>query len=225
MSPFDAQHADTALTAYLNLLKNKGAATAIITRRKHILRHLLSGLESLSGSQMVDDDAGYRQVVDGTVDKFPDDQQLEIITSAREFHPFWIGDLKTIARLNAADALSLESTQVDLRGSLVDMFQRLDADPWSGERPPSLNGYLSRLAESGAEDAVMDIRERLLTLLLYIIRHAEPTPLAYRAGVDAMLTLFSKEDTRRLFIEMAREFFYFWNGYNQGEPTSLAHAA
>ncbi|GAB3249570.1 hypothetical protein [Chitinimonas naiadis] len=225
MSTFDAQHAETALTAYLNLLKNKGAATAILTRRKHFLRHLVSCMETQAENDQADDDAGYRRAVDNTVGKFPVDQQVEIITTSREFYPFWIGDLKTIARLNAADALSLDHARVDLRGSLVDMFQRLDADPWSGTKPPCLDEYLLKLAEQGAEDAVVDIRERLLTLLLYIIRHADPTPMAYRAGVDAMLTLFSKEDTRRLFIEMAREFFYFWNGYNQGEPAPLAHAA
>ncbi|MDN3577437.1 hypothetical protein QWZ03_11730 [Chitinimonas viridis] len=225
MPPFDAQHADTALTAYLNLLKNKGAATSIITRRKHFLRHLLSALESQADTHLTDDDAGYRSAVDSTVAKFPDDQQVEIITTSREFYPFWIGDLKTIARLNAADALSLEHSPVDLRGSLVEMFERLDADAWSQNEQPCLKEYLVRLAEQGTHDAGVDIRERLLTLLLYVIRHAEPTPTAYRAGVDAMLTLFSKEDTRRLFIEMAREFFYFWNGFNHGEPKPLAHAA
>ncbi|QDQ28588.1 hypothetical protein FNU76_20775 [Chitinimonas arctica] len=225
MPAFDSQYAETALAAYLNLLKNKGAATGIITRRKHFLRHLLSALETQADSHITDDDAGYRRAVDGIVHKFPDDQQIEIITTSREFYPFWIGDLKTIARLNAADALSLEHSPVDLRGSLVDMFERLDADPWSRSEQHCLQAYIARMAELGTQDAVMDIRERLLLLLLYVIRHAEATPTAYRAGVDAMLTLFSKEDTRRLFIEMAREFFYFWNGFNHGEQTTLAHAA
>ncbi|MBV8467066.1 MAG: hypothetical protein JO218_14065 [Burkholderiales bacterium] len=224
MSSADPQRAETALSAYLNLLKNKGAATNVVTRRKHFLRHLLTALESEEGSNG-SDDAGYRRSVDATLSKFPQEQQIEIITTAREFHPFWLGDLKTIARLNAADALSLQHIPVDVRGSLFDMFQRLDSDAWAKQEQVCLNQYLAHLGQSGADDAMVDIRERLLLLLLYVIRHADPTPFAYRAGVDAMLTLFTKEDTRRVFLELAREFFYFWNGFHEGQASTLARAA
>ena len=223
MTLFDPHHAETAQTAYLRLLKTKGAATSILTRRKHFLRHLVSALESQTDQHITDDDAGYRHAVDHTIARFPDDQQIEIITTSREFYPFWTGDLKTIARLNAADALSLDHAPIDLQGSLVEMFARMDLDPWVNNSHAGLDDYLDLLKQQGADDAVLDIRERLLTLLLYIIRHADATPMAYRAGVDAMLTLFSREESRRQFIEMAREFFYCWHGANEAD--SLARAA
>ncbi|WP_269532320.1 hypothetical protein [Chitinimonas sp. BJYL2] len=225
MPAFDAQQAETALNAYLSLLKNKGAATSIMARRKHFLRHLVTRLEALADRFLTDDDAGYRRAVDQTIANFPSDQQVEIISTAREFYPFWIGDLKMIAKLNAADALSLDNTQLDLRGSLVDMFARMDADHWEKSAPPCLGTYVEHLKQLGMDNAGLDIRERLLSLLLYIIRHAEQTPLAYRAGVDAMLTLFTKDETRNLFTDMAREFFYYWNGYHQGESSAIANAA
>ncbi|WP_374356971.1 hypothetical protein [Chitinimonas sp.] len=225
MSSLDPDHVETALTAYLSLLKGKGAATSLLTRRKHILRHLLSTLEAQSDQFRHNDDAGYRHAVDSTITKFPDEQQFEIISAAREFYPFWIGDMKTIARLNAADALALDHAPVDVRGSLIDMFERMDADPWSHTEQVCLVEYLKRLNSQSQPDAVVDIRERLLQLLLFVIRNAEPTPTAYRAGVDAMLTLFAKEDARRLFVDVAREFFYFWNGFHQGQAEQIARAA
>jgi hypothetical protein len=225
MPSLDTQQADTALTAYLSLLKSKGAATSLVTRRKHILRHVLSALDGQGIQFEHDDDAGYRHAVDFTITKFPDEQQVEIISAAREFYPFWIGDLKTIARLNAANALALEHAQVDVRGSLVEMFERMDADPWSRAEQPCLVEYIKRLNSQNQSDAVVDIRDRLLQLLLYVIRHADPTPTTYRAGVDAMLTLFTKEDGRRLFVDLAREFFYFWNGFHHGEFDEIARAA
>jgi hypothetical protein len=224
MPSLDPQHAETALTAYLNLLKNKGAATSVITRRKHFLRHLLTALEG-DTAPASSNDAYYRRAVDATLVKFPDEQKMEFISMAREFHPFWLGDMKTIARLNAADALSLQHTPVDVSGTLIDMFERLDADPWSRQEQTCLKAYLERLQQGGADDAVVDIRERLLLLLLYVIRRAEQTPFSYRAGVEAMLTLFSKEDTRRVFLDVAREFFYFWNGFHEGESNSAVRAA
>ena len=224
MPSFDIQHAETALSAYLNLLKSKGATTGVVTRRKHFLRHLITALE-VEASGAAADDAGYRQAVDTTVSRFPDEQQIEIISTAREFHPFWIGDLKTIARLNAANALSLDHAPVNVQGGLVEMFDQLNNDPWLHEEHACLEQYLIRLTQAGADAAVVDIRERLLLLLLYIIRHAEPTPTAYRSGVDAMLTLFNREEPKRVFLEVAREFFYFWNGFHGGQAITLAHAA
>ena len=220
--PFDLNHAEAALNAYLNLLKSKGAATAVLNVRKHLLRHVISALEIEAGRHRNDDDGGYRYAVDSVITTFPDEQQVEIINAAREFYPFLVGDIRTIARLNAADALTLETLTVDISGSLADMFERLDRDSWSRTLPNSLVQYLDLLANQGAEAAVMDMRERLLTLLLYIIRHSEPVPTAYRAGVDAMLTLFSREESRRLFIDVAREFFYFWNGFHNGENAAVS---
>jgi hypothetical protein len=224
MSRIDPQLAESAQAAYLNLLRRKGAATGLINQRKHFLRHLVSAVAMQAEPCLTDCDAGYRRAVDTLLGKFPDEQQLEIIVTAREFYPFWIGDLKTIARLNAADALATAPARVDVCGSLADMFARMDADPWSTQLPVSLARYLETLKRQGASDAVIDIRERLLMLLLYVIREAEPVPANYRAGVDAMLTLFSKEESRRLFIEVAREFFYHWSGC-QSEPHTVGHAA
>ncbi|MGQ5523671.1 hypothetical protein ACUHMQ_10455 [Chitinimonas sp. PSY-7] len=223
MTIFDANHAITAQAAYLQLLKSKGAATSLLTRRKHFLRNLITALESQTDKHITDSDAGYRYAVDYILHRFPDDQQVEIITTAREFYPFWTGDLKTIALLNAAEALSLAHPPIDLQGNLIEMFERLNADPWSQEVQPSLTLYIEQLAEQGADNAVRDVRERLLTLLLYIIRNTDETPMAYRAGVDAMLTLFSNEDSRRVFTDMAREFFYCWHGATRPDP--LARAA
>lgn len=223
--PFSQQQADIALNAYLSLLKNKGAATNVTNMRKHMLRHLISALEAQADRYLTDDDSGYRRAVDHVIKHFPDDQQVEIINVSREFYPFWIGDLRTIARLNAANALTLESLTVDVSGTLMDMFERLDRASWGKEPPVCLSDYLDSLVAQGADASVIDIRERLILLLLFIIRNAEPIPTAYRAGVDAMLTLFSKEDTRRIFIDVAREFFYFWNRFHSGDESDTARAA
>ncbi|MFC4158091.1 hypothetical protein [Chitinimonas lacunae] len=225
MPTYESQHAETSLAAYLNLLKTKGAATSLINQRKHILRHLLSALEAQAGRFIDDDDAGYRRAVDQIQNNFPNEQQIEIISAAREFHPFWLGDLKTIARLNSAEALTLDPVPLDISGSLIDMFERMDRHPWSQQEPECLQHYLVELSARGADDAVIDLRERLLKLLLFVIRDAMPMPTAYRAGVDAMLTLFSKEDTRRAFIDVAREFFYYWNGFHSQTPLDRAPSA
>lgn len=221
----ESQQAETALNAYLNLIKNKGAATSVLNVRKHVLRHLISALEAQAGRFISDDDAGYRRAVDSVILAFPNEQQIEIINVSREFYPFWIGDLRTISRLNAANAWTVEALTVDVSGNLMQMFERMDNDAWSQQTPSCLARYLDALLTRGADAAVVDVRERLLMLLLYVIRNAEPVPTAYRAGVDAMLTLFTKDDTRRVFIDVAREFFHVWQGFHNPSTEASAQAA
>ncbi|MDK2125526.1 hypothetical protein [Parachitinimonas caeni] len=224
MSTPDSMHADQALNAYLALLKANGAATAHINLRKHLLRHLLSVLEEVSLEQTEGADHGYRLAVDRLLGHFPDEQHVEIISTAREFYPFWVGDLRTIAKLNAAKALTTQHIPLDISGSLTDMLERMDADDTQHAEPPVLCAYIEMMASQGVESAVIDIRERLLRLLLYVIRNADPVPTAYRAGVDAMLTLFPREDTRQAFIEVAREFFHFWNDSLTCPPRPARHS-
>ena len=58
--------------------------------------------------------------------------------------------------------------------------------------------------------AAIDVRERLLKLLLYVSREHDPSPKVYRAAVEALLPLFSTAEGQQVFVQLAREYYYFW---------------
>lgn len=202
------QKANDALQAYLSLLKSKGASSRELNVRKHFLRFLISELKD----KPCTGDA-YRASVDAVLAGFPQNEDLKVLpVCARDFYYFWIGDIKQIALLHATGLIDPNPLIIATQGSLIDMLGEMDRAGWEMNDIPALRQYLADLRANGATDAVIDIRERLIRLLLFVIREHEPTSRAYRAGVDALQGMFQKEEARNTFVTVARDFFYYWLG-------------
>lgn len=202
------QKASDALQAYLSLLKSKGASSRDLNVRKHFLRFLLSELKD----KPFTGDA-YRVCVDTVLAGFPESPDLQVLpVCAREFYYFWIGDIRQIALLHANGGLDPKPLVIPTSGTLIDMLAEMDQAGWETMDIPALGQYLAVLRANGSTEAVMDIRERLIRLLLFVIRDFEPTSRAYRAGVDALQLMFQKEEARQTFVAVARDFFYYWIG-------------
>lgn len=200
------QKASEALQAYLSLLKSKGASLRDLNVRKHFLRFLLSELKD---KPMTGD--AFRHSVDAVLAGFPDSDQLQVLpVCAREFYYFWIGDIRQIALMHANGGIDPNPLVIPVAGTLVDMLYAMDRAGWEESEIVPLSHYLQYLRASGASEAVMDIRERLIRLLLFVIKDLEPTARTYRAGVDALQSLFQKEEARQTFVTVARDFFYYW---------------
>lgn len=198
--------ASEAMQAYLTLLKNKGASSRDLNLRKHFLRFLISELKN----KPFNGDA-FREAVDSILNGFPDQADLLVLPiCAREFYYFWIGDIKQVALLHASGGLDPNPVVIATEGGLVDMLSLMDSSGWEDSHIPCLDLYLETLRNSGASDAVIDVRERLLRLLLFVTRDFEQNARVYRAGVDALQALFKKEEARQTFVTVAREFFYYW---------------
>lgn len=196
------------LEAYVALLRSKGASTKDINLRKHFLRHLTSALKDqpLNGDY-------YRQTVDDVLRNFPDDEASQAMfkTAAREYYNFWIGDVKSLVKLNSADIFEPAPVLVTVKGSLTDLLMQMDADvDWVCPDTPALERYLSQLYTNGLSQAAIDVREHLLKLLLYVSREHDPSPKVYRAAVEALLPLFSTAEGQQVFVQLAREYYYFW---------------
>ena len=199
-------HASDALQAYLTLLKNKGASSRELNLRKHFLRFLISELKNKPQNG-----ESFRVAVDAVLKGFPDQSDLLILPlCAREFYYFWIGDIRQITLLHASGGIDPNPIVISTEGGLVEMLAIMDSCGWEDSPIPTLDFYLDGLRKSGATDAVLDLRERLLRLLLFVIRDHDPTSRVYRAGVDALQNLFKKEEARQTFVVVAREFFYYW---------------
>jgi hypothetical protein len=205
-----------ALEAYFRLLRSKGADDANLSRRRALLDVLLS---LLSGRPR--DGVHYREAVDVALASLNRADWPFFLQLAREYFYFWMEDVKTIALLHGEGEFEVGvPVAVPVEEKLEEAWKRLDNEKFSIAEMWPLKAYLAALRDEGADKAVVEIRQKLVKLLLVRLRGVTAKDgRSYRAVVESMLPLFTMKETRYLFLAVVREFFYFWIG----APDAAAH--
>ena len=205
-----------ALQAYLNLLRNKGADEQDLERRAQLLQQLLPIISDAPSQGQ-----GYRNAVEALLDRIGRADWPYALSVVREFYPFWTRDIKTIAALNAEAAFGAtcqawQPPDCDLSA----LWGSLDQERFGVAENWPLKAYTQALRQEGAAPALVETRVKLVKLLLLRLRDApDKSAMTYRAAVDATVPLFELKETRRLFLAVVREFYYFWIG----DPEAVSH--
>jgi hypothetical protein len=197
-----------AIHAYYNLLHSKGADAAIMAERDA----LLAELSPLLANQECTSTA-YRQAVDECLADKPAQRWPELLTIIREFYPFWRGDVKAV--MQYADTVGFELHPIGWQPAVIDLqsvWPALQSEKFETSELWALNGYVKALKSmDNKQDMDIEIRTRMAKLMLLRMREAPMSEKnAYRITADATLPLFNLKNTRHLFLNAVREFYYFW---------------
>lgn len=197
-----------AIHAYYNLLHSKGADAAIMAQRDALLAELTPLLENLECTS-----ADYRQAVDHCLEDKPAERWPELLTIIREFYPFWRGDVKAV--MQYADTVGFELHPIGWQPAVIDLqsvWPALQSEKFETSELWALNGYVKALKSmDNKQDMEIEIRTRMAKLMLLRLREAPLSEKnAYRITADATLPLFNLKNTRHLFLNAVREFYYFW---------------
>lgn len=205
-----------ALGAYLKLLRNKGANDALLKRREAFLSKLIAALEGKPNDSHI-----YRQAIEQLLDQADKSDWPFYLAVAREYFPFWTNDIKAIAALNAEAGFDVEPVQWQpLECNLKTLWAMLDQEKFSVAETWPLKAYTLALRQEGAEQSLVDTRVKLVKLLLVRLKDApDKNHRIYRIAVDSTLPLFTMKETRKLFLTVVREFYYFWIG----DPEAASH--
>jgi hypothetical protein len=205
-----------ALAAYLKLLENKGADGALLKRREAFLTKLMEAIAGKPGQGSV-----YREAVEKLLELIPSKDWPSFLAIAREYYPFWTSDIKAIAALNAESGFNVEPVQWQPTDcNLKTLWTVLDKEKFGLAETWPLKAYTMALRQEGAEQPLVDTRVKLVKLLLVRLKDApDKNHRIYRIAVDATLPLFTMRDTRKLFLTVVREFYYFWIG----DPEAASH--
>ncbi len=210
-----------ATNAYLNLLKSKGVDETVLMIRATILNEL-SVL--LAGKTL--DGAGYRHVVEKYIEKIaPDEWPLHLAT-AREFYHFWVEDFKAISKLHHQENFAVrDNAWMPEPTTLKALTERLKTEKFETVETWPLKAYQLALRNAGADQALINTRVNLAKISLMRLRHApEKNHQNYRKVVDSTMPLFKVKDSRRIFLEVVREFYHFWTGNPEAESLVLKAA-
>ncbi|MTD33530.1 hypothetical protein GKE73_12140 [Paludibacterium sp. dN 18-1] len=205
-----------SLVAYLRLIERQGASAQVVAERRRLLTPLVRVLEGKPQQLEV-----FREAVEMLLADCEPDERVITLTSAREYYYFWLGDVKKLAAMTSRAGFSTRNVHIEVTGSLDDLCQRLQQQGFA-DFPPSLGIYLGELFENGVDESVIAEREILLKAMLFLL-HGQPyKPESYRVAVDAMLLHLAERGNHTAFLDLAREFFYYWLSF---PPATERHAA
>jgi hypothetical protein len=158
--------------------------------------------------------AEYRESVDLLMESILVYDWHDCLTTAREFYPFWIKDIKVIAALNINHGFDVKPLQwKPLPASLKSLMASLATEKFDASENWPLKAYAQALRQEGAEQSLVNTRTKLAKIILVRLKNApEKTHKSYRTAVDLTLPLFNIKNNRRLFLVVVREFYHFWIG-------------
>lgn len=200
----DREALQQALDAYLRLILRQGAAEQVLAERRQLLEQLLPLLEGLPR-----DAHSFRRMVEHFVNACEVTDRVTALTCAREFYYFWLGDVKKLVEITARSGFTTRNVRLEMADSLASLLERMRRQGFDAF-PPSLEIYLGKLFEDGMDEADIHEREVLLKGMLFLLSGQPYRPDSFRMVVDAMLLHLSDTQNQKAFLQLAREYFYYW---------------
>lgn len=214
------QREHEALKAYLKLLQQKGFPETKLIQRQYIILRLIPYIENIP-----QDGGHYRAAVDKLFNVLDQAEWAICIPVIRDYFSFWVKDIKAIAGMNQDKAFEAnpKDWQPETR-DLEALWASLDQATLTHTEERPLETYEQALRNRGADDFFINSRKKLVKLLLLRLRdvpHKQPN--AYRKVIDANLPLFKSEEAHHTFLNVGREFYYFWKGdVNAAQQLAMA---
>jgi len=196
-----------AADAYLTFLQSKGANSHMLYLRSKFLD---SFIKKLSGKMQTRKSFAY--ALEDTLKKASKDEKSLALSTSREFFPFWMNDIKAIAMFEEYYGFSTNEINWEPKHkTLTALTKELNTLILTEQESQVLNTYLQVIVRLGADQTVVDTRSKLAKIILIRLREAPMTNhAAYRIAVDLTLPLFKTKEIKTLYLDVVREFYYFW---------------
>ncbi|PCI55071.1 MAG: hypothetical protein COB34_07410 [Methylophilaceae bacterium] len=198
-----------AADAYLKFLQSKGAPSGMLYLRS---RFLDTFILKLKGKIQTRKEFAY--ALEEIIASLPidDKDRGNALSTAREFFPFWMNDIKAIAMFQEFYGFNVNEIKWEPKHTtLKALTDDLDLQKLTAAEEQSLQAYVQAITKLGADTAVVDTRSKLAKIILIRLRDAPTTNHAiYRISVDLTLQLFKTKEIKQLYLDVVREFYHFW---------------
>jgi len=197
-----------AISAYLKLLKSKGASTNVLYKRSLFLDQFTPLLQNKTLERL-----NYRLALDTVIKTIPSENVQESLNIAREFFAFWMKDMKAIAAFGLNYGFDVQSIQwKPLATSLNAIIQNVEKLHLNTQESQALNSYNQALIDLKLHAEQINAQ---LTLAKIILLRLQGAPLSnhkcFRIAVDLTLPLFTLPESQEFFLKVVREFYPHWS--------------
>ncbi len=192
------------ISAFQSALEKLGYEPEEILKRTHIVRCILGAMRQDDTSNQA-----YRQAVDATLITMPNRDAGELCRRvSREFFPFFVDAGRQVPVEPRTASVPLEQIVVELPAheGLDDLIRHALAMKPSPEEARALEAFSAFLKTEKLEKRSREKRTALAQLLLLGMRPLKRDGRHYRALIEGLLPLFTRDETRSYFLGVAREF-------------------
>jgi len=196
-----------AISAYFKLLEKKGAKSGMLYKRSLFLDQFIPLLKNQPLER-----SSYSKAIERIIKTIPADIWHDSLNTAREFYPFWMQDIKSIAAFSRQGGFDIQPLKWQPQPtSLKVLTDTLKTAKFDATESRHLGAYKQALMDKGANQQLMDNRLNLAKILLLQLK-GSPTDDAriYRVAVDVTLPLFKIDENKQLFLLVIREFYQYW---------------
>jgi len=198
---------EKAINAYINFLEKKAVGKQAIDIRTKFVEKLVVLLDDQFDRQ------GYSRSLQSMLKIEEHIERQQQLNFAREFYPFWIGDIKSIARFSETYGVDLSSAKFKALPATLAWpeIEALNQESLSPQENILIRDYSLNLQQQSVEQDEAQAKVKLAKVILLRLRDIPiKNNMAYRMAVDVTLPLFNLEEIKQRFLEAIREFFYIW---------------
>jgi hypothetical protein len=203
----DKQREEQAINAYTKFLQTKGISAEALNSRTKFVKKMISLLDGQLDRTTYGRSLQAMIKIEESIDR---QQQLNY---AREFYPFLMGDIKSIARISETYGFDLTSAKFRSLPAKLEWpeIDALNTETFSKEESQLLRDYTLNLQQQNLTEEALQEKIKLVKLMLLRLRDIPvENSMAYRMAVDVTLPLFNLEDIKQGFLAAVREFYYIW---------------
>ncbi len=174
----------------------------------HVSKYLLSKLAiHLYGIKV--SGASYRQAVEKLLLEVDINERTFSINLARKFYRYW----RSANRLVAESDAVLSEELSDQKEVFIKLWENIDIAFFSDTENWPLTLYADSMREKNLSEKDILISSRIAKVITLELRNVQiSTDDAYREAIDRAQQLFEREELKKLFLIVSREYYQYWLG-------------
>lgn len=153
--------------------------------------------------------ASYRHAVAEFLSNIDNGEKTFFINLARKFYRYWRASNKPILEIHK----KMTFKQIDQKKAFNKLWDNIDKEFFSHLEMCVLTHYAESMLDKGLAEKDILISVRIAKIITIELRNDQIiTDESYRDAIHRSDLLFQKEELKKLFLIVSREFYHFWIG-------------
>lgn len=191
-----------ALDNYINHMSAEGQTESYINRHCAGLKIFTKHLYNIPINS-----AAYRQAANAYLAEEESFTHTFCLNLIRKFYLFWLNAHQAMIEGKNQQPINIEKESK----ALLYLWGKLDSTFLTTIEESALKAYIKAIKSINIDDEHLELRNKLVKLIMIKQRDYENTAEGYRQNITAIEHYFSQDKLLNYFLSVAREFYSIWS--------------